>query len=890
MSEKTFYNNSVENVVRSLGTNLTEGLTFTEVEKLRTQYGYNEFIKTKHKSLLKKFIDQFKSFMILVLAVAAAISGVVGYTHGEGFTDAIIILAIVILNAVIGVFQEAKAEKSLDALEKMSSPHSKVIRESQMHVIESRELVPGDLIVLETGDSVPADVRLTEAINLKIQEAALTGESVPSEKFTHSIDETEVPLGDRNNMAFSSSSITYGRGKGVVTATGMSSEVGKIATMIQSVGEVKTPLQMRLDKLGKVLAVGALGICLLIFVVGLLYGRPLLDMFMTAVSLAAAAIPEGLPAVSTIVLAVGVQRLARKNAIVRKLPSVETLGSTQIICSDKTGTLTQNKMTVVQTYMNGGTVDLEEIPQEAADKLALPMEISIMANDAVLTYDKAGWHTDGDPTETAMLNLGMRIGVDKCELERKYPRVAEIPFDSERKKMTTVNKRDGKYMIATKGGVDEVLAGCDSIYENGEVRPLTSRDKETIASANLSMAENALRVLAVAMKTADAIPARMTPEAVEVGLTFVGLIGMIDPPRPEVRGAVERCREAGIKPVMITGDHKITAMAIARALGIIREGDIAVTGVELDKMDDKELSQKIDSISVYARVSPEHKVRIVRAFKNEGKIVAMTGDGVNDAPALKLADIGVAMGITGTDVSKEAADIVLADDNFTTIVTSVEEGRRIYDNVLKSIMFLISTNVGEVLVLFVAVLFNWVTPMLPIHILWINLVTDSLPALSLSVDPAAPDIMKRKPIDPRKGIMNRAFVTQILLQGMLVGGLSLWAYTIGLQGSIGAAQTMTFAVVAFSQVALVFSIRNGMHSAFKGMFRNKYLLLAMAVVSAMMIVVLEIPALKDVFRVSSLDWTQWFWVIGLSIAPLPITEIVKVFIRRRCAKRSAAAA
>lgn len=884
MQEKKFYKDTVDEAVLALGTNTNEGLTFGEVEKRRTEYGYNEFQKIKHKSLLGKFVDQFKSFMIVVLIAAAAVSGVVGYTEGEGFTDTIIILTIVILNAIIGVFQEAKAEKSLDALEKMSPLRSKVIREGQMHVVESRELVPGDIIVLETGDSVPADVRLTEAVNLKIQESALTGESVPSEKFTHAINDDEVSLGDRNNMAFSSSSVTYGRGKGVVAATGMSSEVGRIATMIQSVGNVKTPLQERLDKLGKVLALGTLGICFVIFVVGLLYGRPLMDMFMTAVSLAVAAIPEGLPAVSTIVLAVGVQKLARKHAIVRKLPSVETLGSTQVICSDKTGTLTQNKMTVVQVYINGTAVELEDISKENGDALTLPVEISVIANDGVLTHGEGKWRTSGDPTETAMIDLGMRIGVDKCELEKKYPRVAEIPFDSERKKMTTVNSRDGKFLVATKGGLDEVLAGCDNIYENGAVRPITAGDKEKLAAANCTMAENALRVLAIAMKEADAVPVDMTPQKVETGLTFVGMIGMIDPPRPEVRGAVDKCREAGIKPVMITGDHKITAMAIARSLGIIREGDIAVTGVELDHMDDAELLQKIDSISVYARVSPEHKVRIVKAFKGEGKIVAMTGDGVNDAPALKLADIGVAMGITGTDVSKEAADIVLTDDNFTTIVTSVEEGRRIYDNVLKAINFLVSTNVGLVLLLLVTVLMDLPVALLPIHILWINFVTDSFPALALSVDPAEPNIMKRKPIDPRRGIMNRQFLSKILLQGILVGGLSFWAYNIGMQYGIGVAQTMTFAVVVFSKALMVFSIRNGMHSAFKGMFSNKYLLGAMGLVLGLMIAVLEIPAFEQIFRVSNLDLTQWLWVVGLSIAPLPITEIVKFFLRHRKAR------
>lgn len=875
----------MEETAKALQTDPIRGLSQSQAQERLSRAGYNEFRKVKHKSLAVKFLNQFKSFMIIVLLAAAIISGVIGYLHGEGFTDALIILGIVILNAVIGVLQEAKAEKSLDALERMSTPHSKVIRNGQLSVIESRELVPGDLVVLETGDSVPADLRLTEAVNLKVQESALTGESVPEEKFTYPI-EGDVPLGDRDNMAFSSSSITYGRGKGIVTQTGMASEVGKIASMIQSVPDVKTPLQARLDKLGKVLAVGAISICVVIFVIGLLYGRPVLDMFMTAVSLAAAAIPEGLPAVSTIVLAVGVQRLAKKNAIVRKLPSVETLGSTQVICSDKTGTLTQNRMTVVKLYADGELYDLSDVPEDR-EKLTLPVSISVMANDASFTVQGGERHTQGDPTETAMLDLGLRIGVDKELLDGQQPRVAEIPFDSERKMMTTVHKASEGLFVATKGGLDEVLACCNRIYDGGSVRILTDDDRSRIAEVNTGMARNALRVLAVAMNEIGELPEEITPATLERNLVFAGMLGMIDPPRPEVKAAVQRCREAGIRPVMITGDHKITAVAIAESLGIKRGDDLALTGVDLEKMSDEELQADIERVTVYARVSPEHKVRIVKAFKSDGKIVAMTGDGVNDAPALKLADIGVAMGITGTDVSKEAADIVLTDDNFSTIVTSVEEGRRIYDNVLKAIQFLISTNIGEVLVLFVAVIFNWATPLLPIHILWINLVTDSLPALALSVDPAEPDIMRRRPIDPRRGIMTGSFLTRILLQGLMVAILSLIAYRVGMRDGVDIARTMTFAVVAFTQIVMVFSIRSGDHSAFRGMFNNRYLIGAFLIVSAMMWVVLEIPALKSIFHVSDLDGAQWIWVLALSAMPIVITETVKVFIRMSKKRRSA---
>jgi Ca2+-transporting ATPase len=879
MQEKKYYDLSASEVERELRTNVESGLSHQEATKRAEEFGYNEFAKTKHTSLVVKFLSQFKSFMIIVLLVAAVVSGVIGYMHGEGFTDAIIILVIVLLNAIIGTAQETKAERSLDALERLSSPHCKVIRDGQIHIIESRELVPGDVVILETGDSVPADMRLTEAVNLKIEEAALTGESVPVDKNSETIT-GEVPLGDRFNMAFGSTSVTYGRGKGIVVATGMASEVGKIASMIQSVPETKTPMQERLDKLGRVLAIAALAICLVIFIVGVIYGRDLLGMFMTAVSLAVAAIPEGLPAVATIVLAVGVQRLVRKNAIVRKLPSVETLGSTQVICSDKTGTLTQNRMTVVKIYCDGRAVDAAELSPADLEEFTPLIDYSILANDAKLSEDEGVLKAIGDPTETAMLDLGLKYGIDKNTLEATEPRVAEIPFDSERKMMTTVHRQaNGALLIATKGGVDETLAVCDRIWNNGTVIPLTDSERHAIEKQNRAMAGEALRVLAVAMNEIAALPTEVSPQTVERGLVFVGMLGMIDPPREEVRVAVSKCLTAGIKPVMITGDHKITATAIARQLGIMRAGDEAITGVELAAMSDSELAANINKTAVYARVSPEHKVRIVKAFQNEGKIVAMTGDGVNDAPALKLADIGVAMGITGTDVSKEAADVVLTDDNFATIVTAVEEGRRIYDNILKAIQFLLSTNIGEVLVLFVAVLLNWDSPLLPIHILWVNLVTDSLPALALSVEPAEPDIMRRPPIDSRRGIMTRGFATRIVLQGVMIGGLSLIANRIGNASSTEIAQTMTFAVVAFSQITLVLGIRSAKYSAFRNMFANKYLWGALVVVSAMMWVVLEVPALKTIFHVADLNLTQWAWVLGLSAIPLLVTEFVKLAVR-----------
>ncbi len=875
MTSKPFYNLNVEDVEKTLNTSLTQGLSTDEARKRIEEYGYNEFEKTKKKSLFIKFLEQFKSFMIIVLLVAAAISGVIGYLHGEGFTDAIIILAIVLLNAIIGVVQEAKAEQSLEALEKMSAPQCKVLRNGQVQILESRELVPGDVVLLDTGDAIPADLRLAEAINLKVQDSALTGESVPEEKFINAIAEENVPLGDRDNLGFSSSIVTYGRGKGIVIGTGMNTEVGKIASLIQSVPDTKTPLQQKLDKLGKFLGIAALAVCIMIFIVGLLYGKPILEMFMTAVSLAAAAIPEGLPAVSTIVLAVGVQRLVKKNAIVRTLPSVESLGSTTVICSDKTGTLTQNRMTVVKLFTNGNTQELQPETDQLSGELQQLIHVAVLANDAKLSFENDTHKTAGDPTETALIDLGLKYKINKNELDVECKRVAEIPFDSERKLMTTVHQKGTTLEVCTKGGLDELLARCTHISLQGSVVPITEELKENIRQANLQMAKNALRVLAMASKTINAVPEKVTPDTLEIGLTFVGMLGMIDPPRPEVKPAVALCRTAGIKPVMITGDHKITATAIATELGIMKEGEEAHTGADVELMSDEELQKNVHNIAVYARVSPEHKVRIVKAFQNQGEIVAMTGDGVNDAPALKLADIGCAMGITGTDVSKEAADIVLTDDNFATVVTAVEEGRRIYDNILKAIQFMLSTNIGEIVVLFVAVLANWATPLLPIHILWINLVTDSLPALALSVDPASPDAMQRRPIDARQNIMNRTFSTRVFLQGTMIGLLSLTAFRIGLQTSVEVAQTMTFAVLAFSQMAHVFNVRSTYHSAFKNMFSNKHLLGAILLVCILMLTVLEIPALHDVFHLATLNGTQWWWVVGLSLAPLPIMELAK---------------
>ena len=868
---KQFYRSNIEEVAADLKTDLNSGLSSEEASIRLNEYGPNELGETKHTSLAVKFLCQFKSFMIIVLIIAGIISGVVGYMNGEGFTDAIIILAIVLLNAVIGVVQEAKAEKSLDALKKMSAPHCKVLRDGKLQILESRYLVPGDIVEIETGDSVPADIRLTEAVNLKIQEAALTGESLPVEKNIEALAQ-EVPLGDRNDMAFQSCSVTYGRGRGIVTGTGTSTEVGRIASLLQAVPELKTPLQIRLDHLGKFLAWTSLGVCVLLFAIGLAYGHELLTMFMTAVSLAAAAIPEGLPAVSTIVLAVGVQRLAKRNAIVRNMPSVETLGSTTVICSDKTGTLTQNRMTVVRRF-----------PENSNEVL----KIAVLCNDGSISEDG---RAIGDPTETALLEISS--APNKTELETKFPRVAEIPFDSERKLMTTIHLcPNGSYLVATKGGFDELLSRCSSIRldaasrpisdSSSTSRPITESDHATLLEVNTSMATDALRVLCMAYKLVPA-GAEITDilNSAESELIFAGMVGMIDPPRLEVRDAVAKCGKAGIRPVMITGDHKITAMAIARDLGIMQEGDSAYTGAEVEAMNEAQLKDAVRNASVFARVSPEHKLRIVKAFKDNGEIVAMTGDGVNDAPALKLADIGVAMGITGTDVAKESADVVLTDDNFATIVSSVEEGRRIYDNVLKSVKFLLSTNFGEVMLLFTAVVLNLPSPLLPIHILWINLVSDSLPALALGFDTAEEGIMRRKPIDPKEGIVNRHFAVNSILRGLLIAGLSLAAYFIGMQTSPETAMTMAFAVVALSQISILFCVRAGHNAIIHNLFTNKYLWAAVIFVLTLMLGVLLIPAAQSVFLVVPLSGIHWLWIAAFSIFPAFLIETLK-FINSR---------
>ena len=898
--QNLWFHKSVDETKEYFKLDEENGLSNEQVNENRQKYGTNELQTKKKKSTFVKFLEQFKDFMIIVLIIAAIISGVVGYIEGEGITDSIIILIVVILNAVIGVIQENKAEKSLEALQKLSAHVSKVIRNGKMEVIPAKELVPGDIVVLDTGDYVPADLRIIEAVNLKSQEASLTGESVPVEKSANTIEQEEVDLGDRENMLFSSSLITYGRGKGIVVETGMNTEVGKIAGIINSAEETQTPLQEKLNKLGKTLGIAALVICAIIFVIGLLYGKDPIEMFMTAVSLAVAVIPEGLAAVSTIVLAIGVQRMVKRHAIVKKLPAVETLGSTTVICSDKTGTLTQNKMTVEKIFYNGKLLDAEEVKQNIDKNLEKLVYISMLCNDTKISANN---ELTGDPTETALVDMGFNLQFEK-NIYDKNPRIKEIPFDSDRKLMTTVNKINNKYVVLTKGGVDELLARCNKYLYDGEERNDLENYKKVITKNNEDMAKDALRVLSMAYKEIDHEPTDEEMKDIEQDLIYVGMVGMIDPPRLEVKDAVDKCKKAGIKTVMITGDHKITAIAIAKSLGILQSEEEALTGAELEKMSDEDLTKNIRKYSVYARVSPEHKVRIVKAWQANGEIVAMTGDGVNDAPALKTADIGCAMGIVGTDVSKEAADVILTDDNFATIVSSVEEGRRIYDNILKAIQFLLSSNVGEVITLFVAILItpllgnlfgidiNLIVPLLPIHILWINLVTDSLPALALAVDPPQKDVMDRKP-NKNKSVFTKGMIWRIVYQGILIGVITIVAFIVGLatpdenlpviegltneEIKVEIGQTMAFCVLAFSQLVHVFNVRDNKTSIFKtGIFSNKQLILAVLASAALMLGILLIPALRHVFSIPVLPVGNILEIVVLSIMPLIVVELFKL--------------
>lgn len=859
-------------VEEKLSTSIEKGLSREEVLARLNRYGPNELMQKKTRSPLLMFLDQFKDFMVLILIVAAVISAFVGE-----FTDCIIILTIVFLNAVLGMVQEYRAEESLAALKKMTAPVAKVIRGGMADVIPSAELVPGDVVVLEAGDFIPADIRLVETANMSVQESALTGESMPVEKDGTSILDSDTVLGDRRNMAYSGTIVTNGRGLGIVVGTGMDTEIGSIAGMLRDETGEKTPLQKRLNALSKTLGLAVIGICAFIFIVGLLYGKEALEMFLTSVSLAVAAIPEGLLAIVTIVLAIGVQNMSKRGAIIRKLPAVETLGSATVICSDKTGTLTQNRMTVKKAYVDDKLYDVDNHIGHMTDLdgANLLMTIGICCNDTKVKIDEDDTEElIGDPTETALIDLGIKAGLKKDALDERYPRIDEIPFDSERKLMTTVHRVEGTTLVFTKGAVDELLAKSTHMLLDGQEVPIDDTIASSIRRANDNMGENALRVLAMAYKES---PSLEEAAPFESNLVFVGLVGIIDPPREEAKKAVELCIKAGIKPIMITGDHKITAMAIARHLGIMGEGDRAISGFELEEMSDEELKQNIKDYSVYARVAPEHKVRIVKAWQSLGHVVAMTGDGVNDAPALKAADIGAAMGMTGTDVAKEASDMVITDDNFATIVSAVEEGRKVYANILKCIQYLLSCNVGEILLIFIATLLNFDEPLLPIHILWINLVTDSLPALALGLEPIASGIMDKSPRKADEDVFTKGLIRRILYQGAMIGLLSLSAFIIGHRWSLEVGETMTFATLAFSQIVHGLNIRSNEDSIFKiGLFTNKYYLGAGLISIALQLIVLNVSVMMDLFKVVPLSGIQMLIVTALSLMPIIIVEILKL--------------
>ena len=858
-----YYCTPLDDVLKETATDAKVGLTLNEAKLRLEKNGENRLKEKKKKSLASRFFDQFKDVMIIILIIAAIISFgviVVEKNWGELFEPALILI-IVILNAIMGVYQEGKAEKALEALKNMSAPHARVLRDGVESVIDASQLVVGDIIRLEAGDFVPADARLIFSAGLKSEESALTGESVPAEKdYSAKVDE-KAPLGDRSNMVFSGCSITYGTATAVVTATGMDTEMGKIANLLEGEKDTQTPLQKKLAQLGKYLGFVALGACGVIFVVGLLNNIPPLEIFMTAVSLAVSAIPEGLPAIVTIVLSIGVQRMASKNALIRRLPAVETLGSASVICSDKTGTLTQNRMTLTKAYCDG--CDIENISQNNSEQIRKLLDFATLCCDGNVIFGEKEEHI-GDPTETAIIVAAHKNGSEKSDLNEKFHRLGEIPFDSDRKLMTTINRIDGKNVVIVKGAFDVLASRC------------VAGDIEKAKRVTESMSADALRVLAVAIKEIDALPETLTSEELENGLTFMGLLGMIDPPRPEAKKAVELCRKAGIKPVMITGDHVITAAAIAKELGIMVEGDKAITGAELDAMSDEELDLQITHISVYARVSPENKIRIVKAWQKKGQVVSMTGDGVNDAPALKAADIGCAMGITGTDVAKSASDMTLTDDNFATIVDAVREGRGIYANIKKVVAFLLGTNIGEVITVFLAMLLWHKTPLLSMQLLWINLVTDSLPAIALGMEPVENDIMNEKPRPKTEGVFAHGLGIQVVLQGLMFGILTLIGFKYGetVTGNIEAGRTMAFIVLSLTQIVQSFNMRSS-YSLFKiGPFGNKKLNGA-ALISLLLVLIVLFTPLRVAFGLEILPMGLYAVSLVLVLVPLAVMEIAK---------------
>ncbi len=884
-----WYSKKKDQTLTDLKTNEQSGLTTDSVKERLSQFGPNELATKQKRTLWQRVFAQINDVLVYVLLIAALISAFVGE-----WADASIIALVVILNAVIGVIQESKAEQALEALKKMSTPKAIVKRDGELKEIPSEHVVPGDIVMLDAGRYIPCDLRLIETANLKIEESALTGESVPVDKdalYHPSMQAGEqVPLGDQKNMAFMSTLVTYGRGVGVAVETGMNSQIGKIATLLHEADDDMTPLQKSLAQVGKYLGFVAVAICATMFLIGFLQGRDTLEMFMTAISLAVAAIPEGLPAIVSIVLAIGVQRMIKQNVIIRKLPAVEALGSVTIICSDKTGTLTQNKMTVTHFYSDDTYDHLENLNVNNNVQRLL-LENMVLCNDASYSSESQ----TGDPTEIALLVAGSSFNIQKDDLENKHRRVNELPFDSDRKMMSTVHTYDESYYSMTKGAIDKLLPHCTHIFINNQVEVLTDSYKNQILEAAGAMSQEALRVLSFAFKQYNSDDVDV--DHLEEDLIFIGLVGMIDPPRTEVKDSITECKKAGIRTVMITGDHKDTAFAIAKELGIAEEKSEIMIGTELDTISDTELASKINHLNVFARVSPEHKVKIVKALRAKGNIVSMTGDGVNDAPSLKQADVGVAMGITGTDVAKGAADVVLTDDNFSSIVKAVEEGRNIYRNIKKSILFLLSCNFGEIIALFLAILLGWATPLRPIHILWVNLITDTLPALSLGVDPEDPDVMKEKPRHAKESLFSGS-IPFLIFNGALIGLLTLAAFIAGAKFYTGDtnlfplfpdqidedallhAQTMAFVVLSFSQLVHSFNLRSRTKSIFSiGLFTNKYLVFSLLIGVLMQVCIISIPPLANIFGVHALTIRDWGFVFVLSIIPLIVNEIIKLFKR-----------
>lgn len=893
-----WYEKNIKELLSELNTNIDTGLSNEEITHRSQKYGPNELKEETKRSFLSKVIAQFNDFLIIILIVASIISFIVGEK-----TDAIVILAIVVINAILGLYQEGRAEKSLEALKKMAAPNAKAIRNGNATIVPANTLVPGDIVLLESGDIVPADLRLIESSNLKIEEASLTGESVPTEKDANIVFDHEVALGDRKNMAYMSTIVTYGRGKGVVVETGHSTEMGNIASMIQTFEDETTPLQKKLNELGKYLGIACIVVCILVFGIGIFQGRDILDMFMIAISLAVAAIPEGLPAIVTIVLALGMNRMVKRNAIVKKLLAVETLGCTTVICSDKTGTLTQNEMTVVKVFTDNQIFDITGIgyepkgefkidnttqSPETSQNLNRLLSIGILCNDAVLDKTDDGYRILGDPTEGALVTLAGKGNMSKEEMNNEFPRIEEIPFDSDRKMMTTVHENyiPNKLASFTKGAPDIIISKCNSIYIDGKIVPFTDKLKEKVLNINSEFSKKALRVLAFAFKEYDKLPEKVDSESIEKDMVFLGLVGMIDPPREEAKEAIKKCNEAGIRAVMITGDYKETAFAIAKELGIAEHEDEAIMGKELDGLSDDELKKLVKQKRVYARVSPEHKVKIINGLKANGEIAAMTGDGVNDALALKRADIGVSMGITGTDVAKNTAEVILTDDNFASIVSAVEEGRIIYSNIKKFVFFLLSCNIGEILIITLSILLGLEVPLIPIQLLWLNLVTDSFPALALGMEKGESEIMRIPPRNPDEPILDRGMVNGIIVQSIAIASGTLLAYRWGLKTygieNLIIPRTIAFGTLITAELLRAYSSRSEKHTIFEiGVFSNKTLTYATLFSFVLLLIVVYMPFLQTIFHTYPLSLKDWQIVLIHAFLPLVVGEVYKLFLKRK---------